>query len=217
MDKNELFALYDNLFPDNDSKFITPSRLRQGLQQLTSATLNLDEIIQQDVFGPVTADGANVNKAAFIATSQSAFTISGSNAAPSFLPIDSVFSPNGFELFDAATGAIKNVSGRTLKVVVGTISLNQDGGSNTINLVSESSIDDGVTWAGNLNSLRKLRVTEESFQTKLSLAVNWQNNQIIRFRAYETGGGSVDCLPSSETILAQPFTGPSLAWDLQEA
>lgn len=221
MNKNELFTLFDNLFPDNTSGLISPADLRQGLQQITSSNLNLDELTQQDALGQITSNGAFVDKVGFLALSQTAFTVSGDAANPSYMPIDSLLNISGIELFDGPTGAIKNVSGRTIIVTSGTISFNPDragGGTSTLNLVSEKSGDEGVSWIGNLNSLRKIEVASnnESFQTKISLTVNWAPNEILRFRVYETGGGSIDFIPTSETILGQPFTGASMIWELEE-
>lgn len=52
-DKNTLIALVQNLFPDNDTQDITPSKLRQALENMIGSDLNLDELTDQVVLGLV--------------------------------------------------------------------------------------------------------------------------------------------------------------------
>jgi hypothetical protein len=231
MDKNDLLTLVSTELPDNNTGDIEPTNLRVVLSQMISSDLNLDELTTQTALGDVVPfvmdapDDSNVyvringnwvESGAFVATSDSSFTVSGSASLPSFLPIETVVKAKGFELYDGPTGAIRNTSGRTIGTMSGTISLNPSATGNSLILVSERS-SDGISWTGNLNSIRKVNVSAESFQTKLSLATDWADGEIIRFRMYETGGGSVTFSPTSETILGQSFTGPSLAWDLSES
>lgn len=51
LDKNGLLALIANLYPDNNANEITPSKLRQGLEEMVSSDLNLEELTEQLIKG----------------------------------------------------------------------------------------------------------------------------------------------------------------------
>lgn len=53
-DKNTLLAMIANLYPDNTTQDITPSKLRQGLERMVNADLNLEELTEQLVKGALT-------------------------------------------------------------------------------------------------------------------------------------------------------------------
>lgn len=246
MDKNTLIAQANTLLPDNTAGEISPSDVRTVSVSSIDANLNLNELAEQVVDGPidfllnpsvagadmlqdapadtglyVRRDGEWVQKASFVATSNSTFTVSGSAVTPSFLPFDVVSNPSGIAVENALEGTIRNVTGRTIKSMTGTISFNPDksgGGSSRVIVISERTTGGGTVWEGNLNSIRNVEIsgTTESFGTKVSLVTDWADNELLRFRAYEVGGGSVDFKAEAETILGQAFTGPSLVWDLSE-
>lgn len=54
LNKNDLIALIDNLFADNTSNDITPSKLRQGLTEMISSDLNMEELTDQYLLGALT-------------------------------------------------------------------------------------------------------------------------------------------------------------------
>jgi len=137
------------------------------------------------------------------------------------LPIGLLIDPIGIEIGTALEGSVKNITGRQIGKMTGTVSFNPDvsgGGTKRIVLVSETSIDNQVTWQGNLNSIRKVEIgsTTESFKTNVSFLIDWPDQAFLRFRAYDETGAGLDLITESDTILAQSFTGPSLVWDLSE-
>jgi hypothetical protein len=187
----------------------------------------MKETTQQVIDGPIefteapTVGGTPIaNKASFIAISNASVTINGTSATPSFLEFDSIQGAVGIDTVSLTEGSVKNVSGRLIETMVGTISFNPDvsGGTKQLILVSETSVDNGVSWQGNLNSIRKIEISAsaESFKTNVSFLLSWPDQSQLRFRAYEGGGGTVMFVEESETILAQSFTGPSIIWALGE-
>lgn len=245
-DKNELLILISTLFPDNNEGSITPADIRTGLSQMVTYDLNLSEETGQAVSGPIefsenpTLNGQElaikgpndgglyvwyndgwIQKASFMATTNATISVNGDSAAPSFLPIDALENPVGISLVNALEGSIRNDTGHEIKTMTGTVSFNPDvtgGGTKRVVLVSETSIDNGLTWQGNLNSIRKVEIgsTTESFKTNVSLVIDWPDNSILRFRAYDETLAGLDFIAEAETILAQSFTGPALVWDLSE-
>lgn len=169
----------------------------------------------------VRRDGEWVQNLSFIATTNSTVVINGSSVTPSFLPIDTIENPVGVEVVTPSEGSIKNISGRLIKTLTGTVSFNPDvsgGATKRVVLVSETLLDGETVWTGNLNSIRKIEIgsSTESFKTNVSLLVNWPVNSQLRFRAYDETGVGVDFTTEAETILGQSFTGASLVWDLSE-
>lgn len=122
-------------------------------------------------------------------------------------------------LVDAATGTMRNDTARTISMT-GSISYNPDkggGGTTTLNLISERSDDNGVTWFGNLNSRRTVEISNdgESFGTKISLITDWLPGQLLRFRAWRTSG-LLSFVSTDATALGETYTTPSLVWELSE-
>ena len=144
--------------------------------------------------------------------------INDDSVAPSFLGPIEMNSSSGISLVDAATGTMRNDTGRTISMT-GTINYNPDkggGGTTTLNLVSERS-NDGVTWFGNLESRRSMEVSNnsESFGTKLSLIIDWLPNQQLRFRAWRVDG-TLSFVSSTVAAIGENYVTPSLVWELSE-
>lgn len=162
----------------------------------------------------------NLFPAGFFVSSSSDITIGTDAANPSFLGPITATHLSGVAIYDSATGAMQNTSGKTLDAVVGTVNFQPDktgGGTTTVSLMSERSPDGVQPYVQNPNSLRVLEIpnTGESFNTKLSFASNWQNGEVIRFRAYSSDG-DITLTQPSDTILGQTVLGVSYAWELME-
>ena len=163
----------------------------------------------------------NGAKQHFGASSESTITIGIDPNNPSFLT-NMTLEPTsiGFEL-DAPTGAIRNVSGRELKVCTGTISFQPDksgGGTTLIHMWSERSLD-GVVWTQNTRSLRSIEVSNsgETFKTSVSGVSNWQDGEYVRFRIYALLGGAIEFTSPTDTVLGgEVINGISALWELSE-
>lgn len=139
---------------------------------------------------------------------------------PSFFPNMQLVSQNKVSLYDSVTGAFKNESGRNVEYMEGSLSFQPNksgGGVSVLKLVSERSFD-GVNWTGNLNSLRSIEVPNngESFNTVISVLLNWQPDELIRFRCYNSTNPNMVFEVPTDNILNQDFTGPSMYWALHE-
>lgn len=217
---NELLDyLTNNLYLPTDPTVTVNTTL--GIKEFTFGT-GLT-VVTDGVTGTatITNPSANVvnNGASFFASSVTTINIGTDSVNPSFLGPLTLDSATGITLTDAATGTVRNDSGRVI-TMTGSINYNPNvtgGGTTTLNLVSERSLDNGVTWAGNLESRRSMEInnTSESFGTKLSLILNWQPNQLLRFRAW-VDTGSITLESTSATALGQTFTSPSVVWELSE-
>ena len=161
------------------------------------------------------------NKAYFLASSTTTVNVGTDPLNPSFLGSLTLIKANGFSLVDAATGAIRNDTGRVIDLASGSINFTPNktgGGVTTVDLVSERANDISGPWVGNLESLRPIEIANngESFQTKLSVGVDWQPGEIIRFRIYALSGGGINFESLSRGILGQTFISPSIAWMFEE-
>lgn len=162
-----------------------------------------------------------IQRASFIATNANAtdISITTSSTTPSFFgPLMDNLS-SGISLVDATTGTLRNDTGRTISMT-GTINFNPDkggGGTTQLNIVSERATTLGGPWVGNLESKRTVEISNnsESFATKLSLIIDWEPNQLLRFRGW-INGGSLDFVVSSVSAIGQTFVSPSIAWELTE-
>lgn len=155
----------------------------------------------------------------FAGSSNSTINVSTDANVPSFFPLDDFFDAEQCDLFDALTGAVRNISGRTISVMTGTVSFTpeKDGaGTAVFNLVSERSNDGGLTWTPNSNSLRtfELKKDQNQFSTKLSMLFDWLPNEIVRFKAYASDTFSL--VSPTETIDGDLYTGVSFFWSLVE-
>lgn len=158
----------------------------------------------------------------FVAGSIEDVTIGTDPNNPSFLT-DMFLAAGGFGVtIDTPTGAVKNVTGRTIAQAVGTISFQPDkagGGTTLLHLWSERSMDNGVTWIQNSNSLRAIEISNngETFKTSLSAVLDWENDSLLRFRVYALSGGAVTFSSPTDTVLGgEVIDGYSIAWELGE-
>jgi hypothetical protein len=158
----------------------------------------------------------------FLSYSDDVIAVSTDANAPSFLTGLTVLGNTSFSLFDAATGAVRNDTGRVINKLDGTISYHPNkigGGTALLQIFSEKSTDGGATYSINQGSLRPVEVsnTGESFKTAVSFLADWQPDEIIRFRIFEDNGVTVTLDPSSTTALSgQTITGHSVIWTLAE-
>ncbi len=155
----------------------------------------------------------------FIAFSDDDFTLSQDPDAPSFLP-GLTLSATGWELFDGATGAVRNVSGEA-QTSDGLVSFNPNkligGGTAVVYVFSETSIDAGASFQINAGSLRPVEISNssESFKSAVSFIIETPAGGIVRFRAYSVGNMAFES--SSQTVLGgQTVTGHSVIWNLSK-
>ena len=126
----------------------------------------------------------------------------------------------GFELIDAATGLIKNNTGRNFSMQ-GTVTyqLLGTGSTASLRLWSERSDDDGLSFTENAFSLRVSEASnnENSSHTKSSAVETWKHGESIRWAMYNGAGGSVVLSPPSATVNGgNVVQGFSLYWQLNE-
>lgn len=183
-----------------------------GVVESVSGTL-LDNADPQN---PIVKKGAS-----FFASNlnTSDIVINDTPATPSFLGPLKLDHADEITLVDASNGTMRNDTGRTISMT-GSISYNPDkggGGPTTLNLISERSDDDGVTWFGNLNSRRTVEISNsgESFGTKISIITDWLPGQLLRFRAWRVSG-LLSFVSTDVTALGETYTTPSLVWELSE-
>lgn len=174
-----------------------------------------------------TAIEASNAESSMLAFHDGEFFLSEDDTAPDFLTGDGVSNVpditfNGgkfFELWDAATLAVKNISGKSLNVS-GSISwhpIKTLGGTSRIVIGSESSFDDGLTWSLNQGSNRPNEINNDgsTFQSKISFFDPWLPDQIVRFRIYNGGRGTIQIASSSDPMLDSILTGHSIIWALR--
>lgn len=142
----------------------------------------------------------------FGAFSVDTISVSINPATPSYITGISLFdsSSEGFEVVDAATGLIKNNTGRDL-TMSGTVTyqgVNGTGGTAQLQLWSERSTDDGVTFEVNSSSLRTTQLpnTSSGSQTKSAGISNWKSGESARFALYNASGGSLSLAAPSDTV-----------------
>ena len=162
------------------------------------------------------------NKAYFLTTTDEEVTISTDNDSPSFLTDMELENNSGdFELM-STIGSLKNISGRNIKLMTGTISFQPNksgGGTSVMHLWSERSIDDGVTWIQNSHSLRVLEISNsgETFKTSVSYVNDWADQECVRFRSYIYSGGDVNLDAPTDTVSnGAVINGHSVIWELSE-
>lgn len=155
----------------------------------------------------------------FIAVSDDAITVSTDQDNPSFLT-GFTLKGTGYELFDQATGAVRNVS-ESHQTADGIISFNPDkiggGGTDVTYVFSETSLDGGATYQINEGSLRPVEIANngESFKSAVSFIIESPPGAIVRFRAFTDG--AIAFTPSSQTVLGgQTVTGHSMIWNLSK-
>lgn len=126
-----------------------------------------------------------------------------------------------FTLLDAATGLIRNDSDRTFSMQgTATYQLVQGaGGAGNLQLWSERSEDDGVTFVENPYSLRTSEVPNNSSnsQTKSSGVDQWAPGESVRWAMYNSGAGTVTLDGPSDTVNnGNIVEGLTFYWQLNE-
>lgn len=183
-------------------------------------------IVQADDTTVTTRIEVSNQASKFIGFHGGTFTLGTDSSDPDYLTGDGVTNiptitfqgGKFFELWDPDTFAVKNISGKTL-LVTGLISwhpVKSGGGTARIVIGSESSVDEGQNWSLNQGSNRPNEILNDgdTFQSKISFFLEWLPNQIIRFRVYNGGGGTVNFAPSSDPMLGETLTGHSVIWEL---
>lgn len=169
-------------------------------------------------------DDITQNKYHFVISGSDSITVSEDPDNPSYFSGAALTtSSNGFELFDATTGAVKNISGETIEGLTGNLAFQpNNSSSSTIELFlwSEESNDDGATWTVNADSLRTVEISGsgESFKSIVSLSEGWIPDRIVRFAFYvDTSGLSSLTFDSPTTTVNtnQTVSGRSFIWNLQ--
>lgn len=125
-----------------------------------------------------------------------------------------------FEL-DLITNSIKNISGRDMYCNIGSMSLQAvktGGGTAILNIYSEYSEDNGITWYPNPKNLRKIYMNHDGndFVSIPSFMMNWKNNSKVRFRIFMTGSGAITIQPVSEVVNGTTLQGISGCWHMEE-
>lgn len=155
----------------------------------------------------------------FFAYSDDTMLLSEDGNNPSYMTGFVFDSDGNFTLTDANTGAIRNDSGRVLNMS-GTFSYTPiivgGGGSRTVHIVSESSVD-GINWTPFPGSHRPVDVSNSitSFKTTVSFVLNWPVGAYGRFRMFTTGG-QVQLQPTSVAALGTTIAGRSVIFELSE-
>ena len=140
------------------------------------------------------------------------------NASGFFTGYASINSISGFEV-DAVSGSVRNVSGRTIGQMGGTISFSpsKSGGTTSeLDIFSERS-SDKITWTKNINSARSYQITNtgQSFRTTVSFITNWQNNEYVRFKFF-SDSSTLSFASSAIVADGDSIDSYSSVWDLIE-
>lgn len=122
-----------------------------------------------------------------------------------------------------STGYVKNITGRVLDRVTGTITIATDKvpdglGAASLYLWSERSHDNGATWGTNQFSLRNVEISSssESTYTYTSFFYDWEPDAIMRWRFAVKSGSAVRIRSVQELIGSEVIRGYSVLWDIQE-
>lgn len=185
---------------------------------VTQNKIQTVEVIRQGAQGiPGISD--HPEQVGFFAYSDSTFTVSEDPDNPSFIP-GYIFSGDGNFSVDAQ-GGFKNLSGRTLNMSGSfsyTPKISGGGGTRTLHIFSENSIDDGVTWNLNPGSHRPIEISNatESFKTTVAFLQDWPPGLIGRFRMFTTGGALVIAPTSTVGMGSQTIAGRSVIFEIAE-
>lgn len=137
-----------------------------------------------------------------------------------FIGLGLIAGANHFEI-SGVDGSVKNILGKTIEVMTGTISfqpVKPSGTAVTLHIWSERSID-GITWTQNEKSLRPLEIGNvgDSMKTNVSYIRNFLDGEYVRFRAYCKSGGAINLVPPTDAVLGgQIIEGYSVTWELLE-
>jgi len=163
---------------------------------------------------------AEIHRAEFMVISRVATAVSSDEDASSFVNgIEFEQNTGEFQL-EADVGGIRNISGRTLLVNDGLVSMHlvsTNVSNKLVKMFSERGTDK-VVWTKNADSGRQTSISSntEDYGSKSSEAFEWLDNEVIRFKIF-TDGGNVDLSPVSFLADGDTVTGPSFRWKLKEA
>jgi hypothetical protein len=147
--------------------------------------------------------GANLHFGAYTVDQ---IAVSTDPNSPTYLTGVALFpsSSPDFIVLDAATGLVKNTSTKTFSMQgTATYQIVQGaGGAGNLQLWSERSSDDGVSFTENPFSLRTSEVPNNSdnSQTKSSGVDTWSPGESIRWAMYNSGAGAVTLAAPSDTV-----------------
>lgn len=169
------------------------------------------------------AGGGGSTSLHFGAYTITTITVSTDPNNPTYLSGVSLFPSSSpeFTLLDAATGLIRNDSDKTFSMQgTATYQMVQGaGGSGKLQLWSERSEDDGLTFTENPFSLRTSDVPNGSddSQTKSSGVDQWAPGESIRWAMYNAGPGVVTLDGPSDTVNnGNVVDGLTFYWQLNE-
>ena len=142
---------------------------------------------------------------------------------PTYLTGVDLFSSSspGIIVLDAATGLLRNDTGKTI-TMQGTVTYQTTqgaGGNANLLLWSERSTDDGVSFVENTFSLRTSEVPNNSSnsQTKSSAIAEWAPGESARWAMYNSGPGTLTLDGPSATVNGgNVVDGLSFYWQLNE-
>ena len=163
---------------------------------------------------------AEIHRAEFMIISRATTAVSVDQDASSFV-IGMEFELNTGEFqLEADVGGVRNISGRTLVVNEGLVSMHLTStnvSNKLIRIFSERSTDK-ITWTKNADSGRQTSISSntEDYGSKSSEAFNWLPNEVIRFKVF-ADGANVSLTPASFLADGDTVTGPSFRWKLKEA
>jgi hypothetical protein len=157
-------------------------------------------------------------KSFIVATTDSIPISSDPDASSFFTGLTAINGIDGFEI-NVASGSVRNVSGKTLNAMSGTISTqpSKTGGTTTeLDLFSERSTD-LVNWTKNANSARSYQITNtgQSFRTTVSFIESWANNEYVRFKFF-AGDNTLSFEPTSIIADGDTVNSYSAVWALTE-
>lgn len=161
-----------------------------------------------------------INRPYFTVVSTGTVSI-GNSANPSILTGLYVVTPiQGFEL-NASIGAVRNLTGRNIPLMLGNLALHitkMSGGSDMkLEVYSEVS-PDGITWIKNPLNLRQKTFSKDAidFWTMPSGMIDWPSNYYVRFRLFTNSSGTMNLVAPTSTVGTDNLVGLSVVWFMEE-
>lgn len=142
----------------------------------------------------------------------------GSVSSPTILDGWTTEFINTLAEYQSGNGSVKNLSGKNIPLLFGTIQLKpivNSGNKTTLYMYSEYSTD-GTTWTKTPDSLRQFNLDNETNMTIVapSLFRNLAINSMVRLRLFTAG--SVSLVAPSMMVNGSNVTGFSCLWELEE-
>jgi len=153
-----------------------------------------------------------------VATADNIAVSSDSNATSFFTGLVELNGIEGFEIH-VPSGSVKNVTGKTMAEMTGTISTQPSksgGNSSVLSLYSERSTD-LVTWTKNVNSARIYTIVNagQSFRTTVSFVSDWVDGEYLRFKFF-ADDATISFDPASIVADGDTVNSYSAVWNLLE-